>query len=133
MFFIHFIIEFFNSSPVEPVCLFASPSADCLRTMSNTAGAVRLGKLGEEVGYFQGLSGQREGGICEKGRGGERLINCVSNMGDDLYYGMDRRRVGTAVIINNLDLEQPPTKNDVENMGAVLQDIGKHLDKGCAK
>ena len=49
-------------------------------------------------------------------------------MGDDLYYGMDRRRVGTAVIINNLDLEQPPTKNDVENMGAVLQDIGKHFD-----
>jgi len=92
--------------------------------MSNTAGAVRLGKLGEEVGYFQGLAGQKEGGICEKERGGERLINCVSNMGDDLYYGMDRRRVGTAVIINNLDLEQPPTKNDVENMGAVLQDIG---------
>eukprot|EP00090_Calanus_glacialis_P039506 TRINITY_DN6877_c0_g1_i6.p1 TRINITY_DN6877_c0_g1~~TRINITY_DN6877_c0_g1_i6.p1 ORF type:complete len:550 (+),score=134.88 TRINITY_DN6877_c0_g1_i6:180-1652(+) len=45
-------------------------------------------------------------------------------MGEDLYYSMERRRVGTAVIINNLDLEQPPTKNDVENMGAVLKNIG---------
>jgi len=45
-------------------------------------------------------------------------------MEDDLYYRMDRRRMGTAVIINNLDSEQPPTKNDVETMGAVLKDIG---------
>ena len=46
-------------------------------------------------------------------------------MEDDLYYRMDRRRMGTAVIINNLDSEQPPTKNDVETMGAVLKDIGE--------
>ena len=101
--------------------------------MSNTAGAVRLAKLGEMVGLFQGLVGTREVGLCEKGRGGESLINCVSNMCEDLYYSMDRRRVGTAVIINNLDLEQPPTKNDVENMGAVLQDIGKHLDNNLSE
>jgi predicted peroxiredoxin len=45
-------------------------------------------------------------------------------MGDDLYYPMERRRMGTAVIINNLASEQPPTRHDVENMGAVLKDIG---------
>ena len=101
-------------------------SSSCSRT-----GAVRLSKLGEREGFFQNLVEQS--GSCEKGRGGETLKyfdreKCGSfmvNMGEDLYYPMDRRRVGTAVIINNLDLEQTPTRNDVESMGAVLKDIGK--------
>ena len=37
---------------------------------------------------------------------------------------MDRRKVGHAVIINNLDEEQTPTKKDVEAMGQVLKTIG---------
>ena len=46
-------------------------------------------------------------------------------MGDELYYSMERRRMGTALIINNLDREQPPTRYDVDRMGAVLKDIGR--------
>eukprot|EP00091_Calanus_sinicus_P004929 TRINITY_DN15297_c0_g1_i1.p1 TRINITY_DN15297_c0_g1~~TRINITY_DN15297_c0_g1_i1.p1 ORF type:complete len:318 (-),score=123.24 TRINITY_DN15297_c0_g1_i1:276-1205(-) len=100
-------------------------------------GAVRLSKLRERDGFFQNLLHLNSGDGCvdEKRRGGDKLINfeieefakvpnLVSSMGEDLYYSMERRRMGTAVIINNLDMEQPPTKNDVENMGAVLKDIG---------
>ena len=105
--------------------------------MSNTTRAVRLSKLGEQDGFCQDLVGYTGGGGDEKRRGGRELINFetekftkrknfLNMMGEDLYYGMGRRRVGTAVIINNLDLEQPPTKNDVENMGAVLKDIGNY-------
>ena len=96
--------------------------------MSNTAGAVRLGKLREEGVFFKHLVGHREGGSSEKGRGGKWLVSFDTIMGEDLYYSMGRRRVGTAVIINNLDLEQPPTKNDVESMGAVLKDIGMYTE-----
>ena len=102
--------------------------------MSNTTGAVRLSKLREQDGFFRDLVGYTGGGGEEKRRGGglinfdtEKLPNFLNIMGEDLYYSMERRRVGTAVIINNLDLEQPPTKNDVENMGAVLKDIGNYL------
>ena len=50
-------------------------------------------------------------------------------MSEDLFYTMDRGRLGIAVIINNLDKEQTPTRRDVEVMGKVLKDIGeiKHL------
>ena len=36
--------------------------------------------------------------------------------------------MGLAVIINNLDLEETPTKKDVEAMGQVLKTIGGVLD-----
>jgi len=45
-------------------------------------------------------------------------------MADSLLYRMDRKKVGHAVIINNLDEEQIPTKKDVDAMGQVLKDIG---------
>ena len=44
---------------------------------------------------------------------------------EDLSYKLDRRRVGNAVIVNNLDKEQSPTRQDVERMSKVLQLIGK--------
>ena len=37
---------------------------------------------------------------------------------------MARSRLGLAVILNNLDTEQQPTKQDVDRMGGVLRDIG---------
>ena len=37
---------------------------------------------------------------------------------------MERKKIGLAVIINNLDKEQVPTKKDVEAMGQVLKNIG---------
>ena len=46
-------------------------------------------------------------------------------MCEDLYYAMSKSKLGLAVIINNLDEEQEPTKKDVEVMGSVLRDIGK--------
>jgi len=49
----------------------------------------------------------------------------------DLYYSLDRRRMGTAVIINNLDIEQTPTRNDVDSMGIVLKDIGFDVEVHC--
>ncbi|XP_023326061.1 uncharacterized protein LOC111699590 [Eurytemora carolleeae] len=49
-------------------------------------------------------------------------------MTEDLYYQMQRARVGTAVIINNLDTEQSPTKHDVEVMANVLADIGFNVE-----
>ena len=48
-------------------------------------------------------------------------------MGEDLFYTMNRSKLGTAVIINNLDQEQMPTRRDVEVMGKVLRDIGRML------
>ena len=51
---------------------------------------------------------------------------------EDLYYNMDRSRLGLAVILNNLDKEQEPTKKDVEIMGSVLRDIGQIYNRfGC--
>ena len=41
---------------------------------------------------------------------------------------MTKSKLGLAVIINNLDKEQEPTKKDVEVMGKVLKDIGKIID-----
>jgi len=46
-------------------------------------------------------------------------------MTEDLYYSMEKRRLGSAIIINNLDIEQPPTKKDVKIMGEVLKTIGR--------
>ena len=37
---------------------------------------------------------------------------------------MAKSRLGVAVIINNLEAEQEPTKKDVDAMGNVLRDIG---------
>ena len=48
---------------------------------------------------------------------------------EDLYYNMDRSRLGLAVILNNLDKEQEPTKKDVEIMGSVLRDIGQNYKR----
>ena len=36
-----------------------------------------------------------------------------------------RKRLGSAVIVNNLDLEQPPTRQDVASMSKVLKTIGE--------
>ena len=41
-----------------------------------------------------------------------------------LYYSMAKSKLGVAVIINNLEAEQEPTKKDVDAMGNVLRDIG---------
>ena len=40
---------------------------------------------------------------------------------------MDRKKVGHAVIINNLDEEQIPTRKDVQAMGQVLKTIGREV------
>jgi hypothetical protein len=40
---------------------------------------------------------------------------------------MERNKMGLAVIINNLDQEQTPTKKDVEAMGQVLKTIGGYF------
>ena len=45
-------------------------------------------------------------------------------MEEDLFYTMNRSKLGKAVIINNLDQEQTPTRKDVEAMKQVLKDIG---------
>ena len=52
----------------------------------------------------------------------------IPKMCEDLYYSMTKSKLGLAVIINNLDKEQEPTKKDVEVMGKVLKDIGKIND-----
>ena len=52
---------------------------------------------------------------------------------EDLYYNMDRSRLGLAVILNNLDKEQEPTKKDVEIMGSVLRDIGQNFNRHLNK
>ena len=49
-------------------------------------------------------------------------------MCEDLYYNMNKSKLGLAVIINNLDKEQEPTKKDVEVMGGVLRDIGFEVE-----
>eukprot|EP00092_Neocalanus_flemingeri_P038831 GFUD01042275.1.p1 GENE.GFUD01042275.1~~GFUD01042275.1.p1 ORF type:complete len:543 (+),score=121.27 GFUD01042275.1:118-1746(+) len=105
--------------------------------MSNSSSQTGPVQLGEGDGFFQSLVQQC--GRCEKGRGGENLGYCdkenfgsfMVNMGEDMYYPMDRRRVGTALIINNLDLEQTPTRKDVESMGSVLKDIGFDVEVHC--
>ena len=51
----------------------------------------------------------------------------ISTMGEDLFYTMNKSKLGIAVIINNLDHEQTPTRRDVEAMGKVLKDIGKFV------
>jgi len=45
-------------------------------------------------------------------------------MDDELFYKLDRKRMGTAIIVNNLNKEQTPTRNDVERMSNVLKVIG---------
>ena len=45
-----------------------------------------------------------------------------------MYYSMARSRLGLAIILNNLDTEQQPTKRDVERMGGVLRDIGNKAE-----
>ena len=46
-------------------------------------------------------------------------------MGEDMFYTMNKSKLWIAVIVNNLDHEQTPTRRDVEVMGKVLKDIGK--------
>ena len=48
----------------------------------------------------------------------------TERMCDSLYYSMAKSKLGVAVIINNLEAEQEPTKKDVDAMGNVLRDIG---------
>ena len=43
----------------------------------------------------------------------------------DLYYKLDRRKMGTAVIINNLHTEQTPTRKDVESLSGIFQTLGR--------
>jgi hypothetical protein len=47
-----------------------------------------------------------------------------ARMAGSLFYALDSPRLGTAVIINNLDSEQEPTRRDVARMAEVLKDIG---------
>ena len=42
-----------------------------------------------------------------------------------LYYKLDRRKMGTAVIVNNLHTEQTPTRKDVEILSGIFQTLGK--------
>ena len=44
----------------------------------------------------------------------------------DLYYKLERKRMGSAVIINNLDEEQSPTRRDVESMTSIFQLLGEN-------
>ena len=48
----------------------------------------------------------------------------MSAMNEDMFYTMNRSKMGRAIIINNLDIEQTPTRRDVEVMSKVLKDIG---------
>ena len=41
-----------------------------------------------------------------------------------LHYKLDRRKMGTAVIINNLHTEQTPTRKDVESLSGIFQAKG---------
>ena len=50
---------------------------------------------------------------------------------DDFYYKLDRRRMGTAIIVNNLNKEQPPTRNDVERLSKVFKTLGKIFFVQC--
>ena len=43
----------------------------------------------------------------------------------DLYYKLDRRKMGTAVIVNNLHTEQTPTRKDVESLSGIFQTLGR--------
>jgi len=110
-----------------------------MSSRSSESGAVRLSKPGQEGahGFFQTLVDRS--GNPEKQRGGEDLDlydsehfgSIMVNMVEDIYYSMDRKRMGTAVIINNLDLEQTPTRKDVDSMGTVLKDIGFDVEVHC--
>ena len=50
-------------------------------------------------------------------------------MDDEFFYKLDRKRMGMAIIVNNLNEEQTPTRNDVERMSNVLKVIGKFKKK----
>ena len=49
----------------------------------------------------------------------------------DLYYKLDRRKMGTAVIINNLHTEQTPTRKDVESLSGIFQSLGESGSNVC--
>ena len=44
-------------------------------------------------------------------------------------YPMDRDNIGLAIIINNLHLEQPQTRNDVKNLEETFTKIGVKVRK----
>ena len=44
-------------------------------------------------------------------------------------YPMDRENIGLAIIINNLHLEQPQTRNDVKNLEETFKKIGVEVKK----
>ena len=44
-------------------------------------------------------------------------------------YPMDRDKIGLAIIINNLDTEQPQTRNDVKNLEETFSKIGVEVKK----
>ena len=90
------------------------PVTDCL----SSPAAVALPRNNRPGGFVQALvgRGERGGKEDERARGGEGSM--------DLYYSMDRRKMGSAVIINNLDKEQEPTRRDVEALSQVFMEIG---------
>jgi len=49
----------------------------------------------------------------------------------DLYYRLDSPKLGSAVIINNLNTEQEPTRRDVDSMAQVLCSIGFQVSIHC--
>ena len=44
-----------------------------------------------------------------------------------LYYKLDRSKMGTAVIVNNLHTEQTPTRKDVESLSGIFQNLGMNI------
>ena len=68
--------------------------------------------------------------VLETTKGVDRKMTTPRPPGprEDMYYSMARSRLGLAVILNNLDTEQQPTKRDVDRMGGVLRDIGNKAE-----
>ena len=44
-----------------------------------------------------------------------------------LCYPLDRARLGSAVIINNLHTEQTPTRRDVDSLSRVFKTMGIYI------
>ena len=67
-------------------------------------------------------------GVEECGQSGQSKDKRKIKMAEDLFYTMNKSKLGKAVIINNLDQEQTPTRRDVEVMKKVLKEIGGRHD-----
>ena len=53
------------------------------------------------------------------------MTQCCAGMESELCYSLDRPRLGTAVLVNNLHTEQPPTSQDLHRLTTVLTQIGQ--------